>query len=310
MANHSDAQITVVYPITELRAEAADCLRTWTHGQTLARERYRVVAAFDGTDASQHPELLSLLGPGDELLPVPGANTSAILNAAAARAGTPWLLFTEGHCMGDPGCLAAVARWIADHPGAVVGNVDLRHRDDTLLARISARWYDTIEKRWRAPDDWPRVIVGGFAIRADVFSAVGGFEPEYRLFAPPLMSARLHARGMRIEVIPGASVLHVDVEDMRGPPRGHRALRPRRVRCARPCRPDVHGALLRPCAAMGQSAPRASRNGAVDDAGGARGRQGASRQNLAARHRIASTGGAARRHRLARRASSLRRPPR
>jgi hypothetical protein len=110
---------------------------------------------------------------------------------------------------------AAVARWIADHPGAVVGNVDLRHRDDTLLARISARWYDTIEKRWRAPDDWPRVIVGGFAIRADVFSAVGGFEPEYRLFAPPLMSARLHARGTRIEVIPGASVLHVDVDDMR-----------------------------------------------------------------------------------------------
>jgi hypothetical protein len=216
MAKNSTPQLTVVYPGTELRGQASKHLRTWTHDQTLARDQYRVVAAFADTDHSIEREIEPLLGPSDELVSVPNANTPAILNTGAARAGTPWLVFTEGHCLADPGCLEAVVRWIEKHPNAEVGNFSLTHNEDTLLDRLSTRWYSMILTRWRAPDYWPRVIIGGFAIRTDVFEAVGGFEPEYGLFASALMSARLHARGAKIEVIPGASVIHVDVERMSG----------------------------------------------------------------------------------------------
>ncbi len=212
MARDTDPLLTVVYPIINVRGDAGERVRTWAQAQTLARRRYRVVAAFDGTSPSQEREVAGLLGPADELISVPGANDAALWNAGARRAGTPWLVLTEGHCLADAGCLAAVARWIAANPAAEVGNFRVDHRDDYLLARLSQRWFDMIQETWRAPGEWRRVHRPGFAIRADLFEAIGGFDPEYAQFAPALLSARLGRRGARIDMIPDASVVHLDDE--------------------------------------------------------------------------------------------------
>lgn len=216
MTKASDFQLAVVYPIVDVRGRAADRVRTWTQGQTLPRDRYRVVVAFDGTDPVQEQEVRPLLGPGDELFSLPGADDAELWNAGAARAGTPWLVITEGHCLARPGCLEAVTRWIAANPAAEVGNFDVDHNDDYLIARISRRWFDMIHARWDAPGEWQRLHRAGCVIRADVFAASGGFEGAYGQFAIPLLSARLHARGIRIEPVPGAAVLHHDDERMSG----------------------------------------------------------------------------------------------
>jgi hypothetical protein len=216
MPKASDTQLAVIYPIVEVRGRAADRVRTWTQGQTLPRESYRVVVAFDGTDPPQERDVLPLLGPGDELFSVPGAHDAELWNAGAARAGTTWLVITEGHCLARPGCLEAVTRWIAANPTADVGNFDVDHNDGYLIARISRRWFDMIHARWDAPGEWPRLHRAGFVIRADVFEASGGFEGAYGQFAIPLLAARLHARGIRIERVPGAAVLHHDDERMSG----------------------------------------------------------------------------------------------
>ena len=215
MPNDPDPLLTVVYPIIDVRGRADAPVRSWTDGQTLARDRYRVVAAFDDTTPSQEREVEPLLCPRDELLRVPGANDAALWNAGAERARTPWLIFTEGHCLADPGCLEAVARWIDANPGAEAGNFHIAHRDDHPLAPLKHRWFDLIQVSWRAPGEWPRLQRAGFAIRADIFKAGGGFEAEYGPFAPQLLSARLHQRGVRIDSIPGASVIHLDEERMR-----------------------------------------------------------------------------------------------
>jgi hypothetical protein len=209
------AQITLVYPIFDLRGQGADRVRTWTHDQTLSRERYRVVVASGDANTSQEREVEQLLGSGDELVRVPGARDAALWNAGASRAGTPWLVFTEGHCLADPGCLDAVARWIAAVPDVAAGTFDVSHDESYLLGRMSRRWFDLIHARWREPGEWPRLTRSGFAIRADVFEAVGGFEPDYGQFAPALLSARLHARGSQIGAVPDAAVVHLDSEGMR-----------------------------------------------------------------------------------------------
>jgi hypothetical protein len=49
MAN-SPAEITVIYPMIELRGDPTAPLRSWTREQTLARERYRVIAVFAEAD--------------------------------------------------------------------------------------------------------------------------------------------------------------------------------------------------------------------------------------------------------------------
>jgi hypothetical protein len=216
MPKTPNPQITVVYPNFDPRGQAADRVRTWTHGQTLARERYRVVVASGSTDTSQEQEVAQLLGPCDELFRVPGACDVTLWNAGAARAGTPWLVFTEGHALADTRCLEALARWIAANPNAEAGNFDVGHDESYLLGRISRRWFDMIHACWRAPGEWPRLIHTGCAIRADLFEAIGGFEPEYGEFAPALLSARLHARRIRIGEVPGAAVLHIDRERIQG----------------------------------------------------------------------------------------------
>src|ERR1700681_3223561 len=128
MTNSPVAQITVIFPMTDLRGEAVEHLRTWTHQQTLARERYRMVVAFEGTDRSQAGEIASLLSAQDELVPVPNGNSpSALVNAGVAHAATPWLLITEGHFLAPPACLATVVQWLDANPQAAVGNLDQNH---------------------------------------------------------------------------------------------------------------------------------------------------------------------------------------
>jgi hypothetical protein len=216
MTQPPDAPLTVLYPMYDLRGRAADRVRTWTHGQTLARDRYRVVVGSDATAAAQESEVAALLGPRDELFRLPGARDAALWNAGATRAGTPWLVFCEGHCLADGGCLAAVARWVGSAPEAGAGNFDVGHDTSYLHGRLSQRWFDMIHARWREPGEWPRLSRSGFVIRADVFRALGGFEPEYGQFAPALLSARLHARGIRIGAVPGAAVVHLDSERVHG----------------------------------------------------------------------------------------------
>ncbi|MGH7264081.1 MAG: hypothetical protein ACREMB_04395, partial [Candidatus Rokuibacteriota bacterium] len=96
MGTRADPLIAVVYPISDVRGRAGDRVRTWTAGQTLARERYRVLVVSDGADVSQEREVEPLFGAHDALLRVPGGSDAALWNHGVARAGTPWLVFTEG----------------------------------------------------------------------------------------------------------------------------------------------------------------------------------------------------------------------
>jgi hypothetical protein len=81
MAN-SPAELTVIYPLIELREDTISPLRSWTRDQTLARERYRVIAVFAEADRAQAAAMEPLLGPNDELLPVPDRGFAALINAA------------------------------------------------------------------------------------------------------------------------------------------------------------------------------------------------------------------------------------
>ncbi len=64
MAN-SPAELTVIYPLIELREDTISPLRSWTRDQTLARERYRVIAVFAEADRAQAAAMEPLLGPND-----------------------------------------------------------------------------------------------------------------------------------------------------------------------------------------------------------------------------------------------------
>ena len=126
------------------------------------------------------------------------------------------------------------------------GNFDVGHDTSFLHGRLSQRWFDMIHARWREPGEWPRVSRSGFAIRADVFQAVGGFEPEYGQFAPPLLPRGCTREGSGSGPSPAPASFTSTTREMRRSPCRHRRLRARRARRACAQRPGVLRALLRP----------------------------------------------------------------
>jgi hypothetical protein len=211
---NSAAEITVIYPVIELRGDMISPLRSWTREQTLARERYRVIAVFGEADRAQAAAIEPLLGPNDELLPVPDRSFAALLNAATARARTPWLVITEGHCIAQPDCLHEAMRWIEANPDAQIGNFELAHLDTGIVSRLVGRWYDQTLAQWRTPPNWEHAISGGFAIRASLLDEVGPQEPAFEAFSPHVQSALLHSRGVKVVDVPRAAVIHLDERTM------------------------------------------------------------------------------------------------
>jgi hypothetical protein len=213
MAN-SAAEITVIYPLIELREDTISPLRSWTREQTLARERYRVIAVFAEADRAQAAAMEPLLGSNDEWLPVPDRSFAAMMNAGTARARTAWLVMTEGHCIAQPGSLDGVVRWIEANPKAEIGNFELAHLNNTTVNNLVARWYDKTVAQWRTPANWEHAISGGFAIRKSLLDEAGPLVPAFEAFSPHFQSARLHSRGVKVANVPGAAVIHLNERRM------------------------------------------------------------------------------------------------
>ena len=211
---NSPAELTVIYPLIELREDTISPLRSWTRDQTLARERYRVIAVFAEADRAQAEAMEPLLGPNDELLPVPERSFAAMLNAGTARARTSWLVMTEGHCIAQPGCLDQVMRWIETDPDDQIGNFEFTHFSSKTVNQLVGRWYEKTVAQWRTPPDWERAISGGFAIRKSLLDEVGPLQPAFAAFSPHAQSALLHSRGIKVVNVPGAAVLHLDEGSM------------------------------------------------------------------------------------------------
>ena len=160
MLRDSDAQLTVVYPAIEPRGRVADRVRTWTEGQTLARDRYRVVvvATADGVAAPQERELKLLLGPRDELLRVPGTRDAG---ATASSGGVLEIVEHGRTALVVPPCnpveLAGAISRLLEAPSlrammgaAAAASARARLNRRTMVGALLA-WCAEIHAAWAAP---------------------------------------------------------------------------------------------------------------------------------------------------------------
>jgi hypothetical protein len=83
---HRTPEFSVVIPLTDARGDAIEHLRTWTHGQSLTRERYQVVIASDGAEPDVDRAVEALLEQQDSFEVIPGAGLLRLYNAAAGAA--------------------------------------------------------------------------------------------------------------------------------------------------------------------------------------------------------------------------------
>jgi hypothetical protein len=204
--------LSVLVPLADARGDAIDHLRTWTHEQTLPRERYQLVIASPGDDPEIEEQVGQILAPHDRLERVsPDANVFALWHAAAALADTPWLLLTENHCEADPACLATVVEALEADPD--VDALSMEHGDISANrnAELSEQWFESVYEDWARPERWTsqsRLNPVGFVINRRAYDEAGGLTARYNDFSLALLSARLHENAARIGHVP-ALVLHV-----------------------------------------------------------------------------------------------------
>jgi hypothetical protein len=222
----SSVEIALIVPLEDPRGDVVEHLRGWTDRQTLARERYQLVAGADGRHPDFERAVSEILRPQDEIVRLPGGTPSGrrsegdgyislieLYDAAARAARAEVLVFTEAHVHGDPGCLEAVADRFRAEPeldAAMLNHSELAYSD---FAKLSARWFERCHATWDG-DDWIRLKIGGAAVRPDAYARAGGLDPKLELFAPFFLSARIDEQGGRVEKIDEARIAHVQDDEM------------------------------------------------------------------------------------------------
>ncbi|MGZ4278776.1 MAG: hypothetical protein ACXVVU_19160 [Solirubrobacteraceae bacterium] len=215
MSTTVSPSLSVAVPLVHARGDVVENVRTWTEGQTLARDRYRLVVASDGATPEVERAIAGLLAPHDVLERSPGAGYMALYNLAAECAGTDWLVLTEAHVLADPECLASVMAELERAPDLDAAQlVAADHVQPTPFAELLADWFDDVFERWEEPGEWKRLSFFGTAIRRAVYLDAGTVNDRYGLFSPALLSAALDAGGAQIGRFAEARVVHIADEEI------------------------------------------------------------------------------------------------
>ena len=198
--------ISVIVPFGDPRGRV-EHLDSWTQ-QTLAPERFEVIAVANPERMSE-AAIRERLRPHDRLLSTNAPYPFSMYSLATKAARGAILFFTEDHCIADPECLEAAARFLEDeaYAGATVRWGHINH---TVVARMEQLLNEIDARTWFEADHWNKVRIRGFALRRSVYSELGGFQVEYGEFAEALLAAQLHAQRRRIGFVSEAGVIHVN----------------------------------------------------------------------------------------------------
>jgi hypothetical protein len=204
-----DPELSVVVTLMDDRGHSEECLSSWTRGQTFARDRYEVIVVGSGREAGIEAIARPLLGANDRLLRFEASNELALHHFGAQQARGKWLLFTEAHCVAEPG-LGELIAYLRQHESRYVGACIRSTTDNSTnrLAQLEERWYREGFSEWSREGDWRKVTIRGTAVGRDVYKNVGGFKSEFGCFAEILLAAELDANGYRLGYAPSAAIKH------------------------------------------------------------------------------------------------------
>lgn len=212
-ANFSDnTLISVIVPFGDPRGRV-EHLDSWTQ-QTLAAERFEIIAVANPgrIDEAAIRERLRL---HDRLLSTSASYSFPMYRVGTEAARGTILFFTEDHCVADPECLEATAKFLEDeaYAGATVCWGNINH---TAVSRMEQLVNEVDARTWFEADRWNKVRIRGFALRRSVYRELGGFQAEYGEFAEALLAAQLHNQGHRIGFVSAAGIRHVNIFSLDG----------------------------------------------------------------------------------------------
>ncbi len=159
---------------------------------------------------------------------------AAAVNQAVAACATPFVLLLNSDTVIQPGALAALARYLSEHPRAGVVGPRLLNTDGSLqpscfyfptpphilleLSNLSAALrHVPLVRRWHLRS-WshqearrvPWVLGAALGVRRTAFATVGGFDESFFMYSEEVdFCYRLRQHGWETHFAPQAAVMHV-----------------------------------------------------------------------------------------------------
>ena len=205
------ASCSVVIPTRDRPTLLADCL------ESIARSDYPldlldVVVVDDGAGGDARPagvveavrDRLDV-----SLLESNGRGPSAARNLGATRARGSTLLFTDDDCRVDAQWVRTLALSIRDTPTTAAGGRILNQFDDNRWSTASQRVIDMVYAYYNAdPAGATFLASNNFAVPADAFRELEGFDEEFRWAEDRDFCRRWLAAGHELIYVPAAIVDH------------------------------------------------------------------------------------------------------
>lgn len=173
--------------------------------QTLDAARFEILLVDNGTQ-TDHPAHMPVLPSNARLVPGTLPGSYAARNAGAREARGKWFAFTDADCRPDPGWLAAfVEEALRDGPRLLAGPVRMIIPDAPNRFAI----YDLVRGiPQEAYVSRGYAATANLAMPAEVFRAVGGFDPGRFSGGDAEFCRRAGAAGHRLSLVPLAVVAH------------------------------------------------------------------------------------------------------
>ena len=199
---------SIIVPILDHRGLLPKCIEGWNNQVRVRAPEHEVIYLSNGRHPDQERLVEAMKRAGDRLMvDRSAANEHVLYNLGAREAKGPLLLITEPHVWPEPACVEELARFFArtSFDGACMRDLPW---SANAMARMEERMYGEYFPIWSAPGDWRKVILRAFAIKKDVFQALGGFRLEYLKFSEWFMAADLHRHGYRLGYASGPALWH------------------------------------------------------------------------------------------------------
>jgi hypothetical protein len=207
--------VSVLLPLQEHRDVGEECVRQWSTGQTLARERYELVCLAPGSDPVLEAGVRPLLAAGDRWIAHDSVNMYELFNAGASAARGRFVFLTEAHCVPEPDCLAEMIEFLdsTGRPGARGRSIGVARG---ALGRLEQIVFEEDLRVEEEEGHWRKVLVHCLAIDRQVFLKAGGFAHRYGAFSPWALSIALYEAGHRLAYAPGPAVSHMYTGELGG----------------------------------------------------------------------------------------------
>lgn len=215
--SHPQPTVSIVMPVQRHHGNLPAAIEAWS-SQDYPLDQLELIFVSNGRepniDAFVRSRLAAAKSPRGDVVYIKTDNEMAQYAFATRYARGEWLLFTEPHCLPQRDCVSELIGGLVsqDMVGGCVRT--LSDNSTNRNSRIEERIYAEDFAVWSAAGDWRKFTKRGFALRRDVYRAIGGIQAEYGWFSELILAAQLHADGHRVGYVPSAAVQHFNATNI------------------------------------------------------------------------------------------------